>query len=142
MLTSKYSHVFSLKGATAPGAGVGFGDVDLCTAGQFNQGAIVDRSPRYPALQYEVVIWDTAGTVTAATAVVQALQPDGTWQTVSGQSTSTGSTGGVITIPLSSAAEPKAFAMNLFGPFIDLRVNLVTTPGTANTITAVISKWG
>src|SRR5260221_17264 len=114
MLTSKYTHVWSFKAFTgaAPVAGVGFGDVDLCTAGQFNQGPIIDRIPRYPNMQYQVVMWDTVGTTTAATAYVQAFMPDGSWQDVTpliissypGISASTG----LWTIPLPASGHPNA----------------------------------
>jgi|SRR5882724_10411041 len=146
MLTSKYTHVWSFKAFTgaAPIAGSGFGDVDLCTAGQFNQGAIIDRIPRYPSMQYQVFMWDTAGSAAAATARIEALQPDGSWQIVTpaliasypGIATATG----VWTIPLSGAA-PGAVSWVFFGPFLDLRVFLISQ-STGGSINAVIYKFG
>src|SRR4029077_8078657 len=130
MLTSKYSHCLSLNAVTTSNAiGVGFGDIDLCTAGQFNQGPVVDRVPRYPSLQYEVIAYDTTGTTTATPVFVDALLPNGVWTQID--------TG---TIPL-GAAQTVAFAKNYFGPFLDIRVRIGTI-STGGNITAYISKWG
>ncbi|SRR5258706_12751521 len=146
MLTSKYTHYWSLKAQTAAGpiAGVGCGDVDLLTAGQFNLGGIIDRVPRYPSMQYQVFMWDTAGTVGNATARVEALQPDGSWQIVTPALIAsypgiTGSTG-VWTIPLSSAS-PSAVSWLFFGPFLDLRAFLIAN-STGGSVNAVIYKFG
>ena len=146
MLTSKYSHVFSLKAQTSAGpiAGVGFGDIDLLTAGQFNQGPIIDRSPRYPDMQYQVFMWDNAGTVGNATARVEALQPDGSWQIVTPALIASypgiASATGIWTIPLPTAS-PSAVSWLFFGPFLDLRAFLISN-STGGSINAVIYKYG
>ncbi len=146
MLTSKYTHIWSLRAQTAAGpiAGVGFGDIDLNTAGQFNQGPIIDRTPRYPQMQYQVFMWDTAGTVGGATARIEALQPDGSWQIVTpsliasypGIAIATG----IWTVPLPTAS-PSAVSWLFFGPFLDLRAFLIAN-STGGSINCTIAKLG
>ena len=117
MLTSRYSHVISLNGVTTPTVGVGFGDIDVLTAGQFNQGGIIDRVPRYPSYQYVVIVKDPTLTVANDVVAVQALLPDGTWNTID-----------TLTIPF---ATPLAQYKQYFGPFLDIRLNATGVGSTA-----------
>lgn len=128
MLTSRYSHIVSLNNVTTTATnGVGFGDVDLCTAGQFNQGGIVDRVPRYPSLQYEVIVNDSTGSAAGPSNInVQALLPNGSWVTVDALTVAFGAT----------------TAKNYFGPFIDLRLSTGAALSTGATIYGYIGKWG